>query len=79
MLYNGVFGCHGNTCYVIFYWCNFYVLHSVGPINVCTPILTLTLTFDLCSIVCHTHCAWYTGIEFIRIHPVLLGDMPRKQ
>ena len=42
--------------------------------------VTLTLTFDLCSIVCHTHCVWYTGISmrsFIRIHPVILGDMPR--
>ena len=42
--------------------------------------VTLTLTFDLCSIVCHTHCAWCTGLSmqsFIRIHPVILGDMPR--
>ena len=41
--------------------------------------VTLTLTLDLCSIVCHTHCAWYTGISmrsFIRIRPVILGDMP---
>ena len=41
--------------------------------------VTLTLTFDLCSIVCHTHCAWWTGISmrsFIRIRPVILGDMP---
>ena len=42
--------------------------------------VTLTLTFDLCSIVCHTHCAWCTGLamrSFIIIHPVILGDMPR--
>ena len=42
-------------------------------------LVTVTLTFDLCSIVCHTHCAWYTGIcmrSFIRIRPVILGDMP---
>ena len=42
-------------------------------------VFSLTLTFDLCSIVCHTHCAWCTGISmrsFIRIRPVILGDMP---
>ena len=33
MLYNGVFGCHGNTCYVIFIGAIFYMLHSIGPIN----------------------------------------------
>ena len=41
--------------------------------------VTLTLTFDLFSIVCHTHCAWCTGISMrsvIRIRPVILGDMP---
>ena len=36
MLYNGVFGCHGNTCYVIFIGSIFYKLYSIGPINVCT-------------------------------------------
>ena len=36
MLYNGVFGCHGNTCYVIFIGAIFYMLHSIGPISVCT-------------------------------------------
>ena len=35
MLYNGVFGCHGNTCYVIFIGAIFYMLYSIGPINVC--------------------------------------------
>ena len=35
MLYNGVFGCHGNTCYVIFIVAIFYLLYSIGPINVC--------------------------------------------
>ena len=29
----GVFGCHGNTCYVIFIVNVFY---SIGPINMCT-------------------------------------------
>ena len=36
MLYNGVFGCHGNMCYVIFIGAIFYMLCSIGPINVCT-------------------------------------------
>ena len=38
MLYNGVFGCHGNTCYVIFIGSIFYMLYSIGPINVCTDL-----------------------------------------
>ena len=36
MLYNGVFGCHGNTCYVIFIGAIFVMLYIIGPINVCT-------------------------------------------
>ena len=36
MLYNGVFGCHGNTCYVIFIGAIFYMICSTGQINVCT-------------------------------------------
>ena len=36
MLYNGVFGCHGNACYVIFIGAILYMLYSIGPINVCT-------------------------------------------
>ena len=36
MLYNGVFGCHGNTCYVIFIGAIFYIIYSTGQINVCT-------------------------------------------
>ena len=37
MLYNGVFGCHGNTCYVIFIGAIFYMIYySTGNINVCT-------------------------------------------
>ena len=36
MLYNGVFDCHGNTCYVIFIGAILYMLYSIGPINVCT-------------------------------------------
>ena len=36
MLHNGVFGCHGNTCYVIFIGAILYMLYSIGPINVCT-------------------------------------------
>ena len=36
MLYNGAFGCHGNTCYVIFIGAIFYMFYSICPINVCT-------------------------------------------
>ena len=36
MLYNGVFGCHGNTCYVIFIGAFFYMIYSTGQFNVCT-------------------------------------------
>ena len=36
MLYNGVFGCHGNTCYVIFIGAIFYIIYSTGQINVYT-------------------------------------------
>ena len=35
MLYNGVFGCHGNTCYDIFIGAILSTIHSIGPINVC--------------------------------------------
>ena len=35
MLYNGVFRCHGNICYVIFVNACFCKVHSIGPINVC--------------------------------------------
>ena len=38
MLYNGVFGCHGNTCYVIFIGAILYMLYSIGPINACTDL-----------------------------------------
>ena len=36
MLYNEVFGCHGNTCYVIFIGAILYMIYSTGKINVCT-------------------------------------------
>ena len=36
MLYNGAFGCHGNTCYVICIGAIFYIIYSTGQINVCT-------------------------------------------
>ena len=117
MLYNVVFGCHGNTCYVIFIGAIFYMIYSTGQINVCTDFeinrfridevrkyativcfiwrhvtptkvmaqivvfvfsVTLPLTFDLCSIVCHTHCAWCTRISmrsFSRIRLVILCDL----
>ena len=36
MLYNGVFGWHGNTCNVILIGVFFCTINSIGPINVCT-------------------------------------------
>ena len=34
---NVVFGWHGNTCYVFFYWCDFlYDIYSTSQTNVCT-------------------------------------------
>ena len=36
MLYNGVFGCHGNTCCVILIGAILYMIHSIDPVNVCT-------------------------------------------
>ena len=36
ILYNGVFGCHGNTCYVIFIGVVSCMIHIICPINVCT-------------------------------------------
>ena len=36
MVYNGVFGCHGNTCCAICIGAFFSMIYSIGPINVCT-------------------------------------------
>ena len=38
MLYNGVFGCHGNMCYVIFIGAILYMIHIIGPSNACTNV-----------------------------------------
>ena len=35
-IYNGLFGCHGNICYVILINALFGKVHSIDPINVCT-------------------------------------------
>ena len=43
MLYNEVFGCHGNTCYVILIDVYFCMIHSIGPINVCTDLLLIKM------------------------------------
>ena len=59
---------------------HFKMFKSYGSNSGFRVSVTLTLTFDLCFIFCHTHCAWCTGIymrSFIRIRPVLMGDMPR--
>ena len=44
MLYNGVFGCHGNTCYVIFIGA--ILLYSIGPSNVCIDFEINTYKID---------------------------------
>ena len=36
MLYNGIFGCYGNICYIILINAFFCNVHIIGPINVCT-------------------------------------------
>ena len=41
MLYNGVFGCHGNICYVILINAFLCKIHSIGPINVCTILRSI--------------------------------------
>ena len=33
ILHNGVFGCHGNTCYVILIGTVFCMIHNIGQIN----------------------------------------------
>ena len=38
LLYNEVFRCHGNICYVTFIDACFCNVHNIGPINVCTNI-----------------------------------------
>ena len=46
MLYNGVFGCHGNMCYVICIGAIFYIIYSTGQINVCTDFEINRLRID---------------------------------
>ena len=36
MLYNGIFGSHGNICYVILINAVVRKVHSIDPVNVCT-------------------------------------------
>ena len=36
---NVVFGWHGNTCSVFFYWCDFYMIYIVQVKSMCVPIL----------------------------------------
>ena len=35
MLYNGIFSCHGNICYVSLINEFFCKVHIIGPVNVC--------------------------------------------
>ena len=41
MLYNGVLRCHGNKCYVILIDAVLCMVHSIGPINVCTNLRSI--------------------------------------
>ena len=41
MLYNVVFGCHGNTCYVIFICAILCMIHNIGQIIVCTDLRSI--------------------------------------
>ena len=82
MLYSGVFGCHGNTCYVIFIGAIFYMLYSIGPINVCTDFEINRYKIDEVRkyakiafyLIYLTSCDLYWNIyakfHFIRIRPV---------
>ena len=47
MLNNGVFGYHGNTCYVILI-SDFCIIHSIGPINVSTDFEINQYKIDEC-------------------------------
>ena len=42
MLYNGVFGCHGNTCYLILIGAYFYIVHNIDTTNIYTD-------FEICD------------------------------
>ena len=43
MFYNGIFGCHGNICYVILINAFFCKVHSIGSVNVCTDFVTIDI------------------------------------
>ena len=58
MLYNGVFGCHGNTCYVIFIGAIFYMIYSTGQINVCTDFEINRFRIDEVKKICN-NCMFY--------------------
>ena len=48
MHYNGVFGCHEITCYVVLIGAFFCMIHGIasGPINVCTDLEINRYTID---------------------------------
>ena len=65
MLYNGVFGCHKNTCYVIFDWLVFCMIHSLGPINVFTDFGINRYKVDEVKKTCN-NCMFY--LHVLRAH-----------
>ena len=67
MLYNGVFGCHGNACYVIFIGAIFYMIYSTGKINVCTDFEINRYKID--------EVRTYAKIAFYLIYLTLLIDI----
>ena len=67
MLYNGVFGCHGNTCYVIVIGAILYMLYNICPINVCTDFEINRYKID--------EVRTYAKIAFYLIYLTLLIDI----
>ena len=58
MLYNGVFGSHGNTCYVICIGAIFYINTCTGQINVCTDFEINRFRIDEVRNICN-NCIFY--------------------
>ena len=60
MLYNGVFGCHGNTCYVIFIGAIFYMIYRIVQVkSMCVPILkSIGSELTSCDAKTLRHASW---------------------
>ena len=63
----GVFGCHGNTCYVIFIGAIFYMIYSTGKINVCTDFEINRFRIDVMLRKNATSCVMGTATLLIDI------------